>query len=455
MKSYLRFATRQLFTSNPFASQAFALFVGVAMMLMVTHTVSAQNCRLIGKGKLPGTNNDQSGLTDRMSDGTPHNLFGGISGLEYLADQNAFLAVSDRGPKDGAVNWHCRFHTLRMNISDEKVVLSVESSALFTDAQNRRFTGHSTAYAATENFAERFDPEAIRSLPNGNVLVSDEYGPHVVEFTPEGEEVRRIPVPSKLLVRNLGSNYSVENVKNSSGRACNRGMEGIAISPNGRFLLGLMQSSLLQDSRRTTEGYPVGKNVRLVKLGLQQGAYKEFVYVMESESHKLHEILTINENEFLVIENDGEMGDSAKHKKIYRVNICDATDVSQVNHLPSNDLPKEITPVRKSLLLDMQDPQFGMTNTLPKKIEGLAWGPSINEKQTLIVASDNDFDPTVESEFFVFEVDLSESKGVNSKLSQSVDTPTETLNGVTKLENERKRRFSLGANELRVKLTQP
>jgi len=397
--------------------------LAMATMPVTSHTALAQNCRLIGTGKLAGTSSDQSGLTDRLSDSTPHNLFGGISGLEYLADQDVFMAVSDRGPKDGAVDWHCRFHVLSIDITEQKITPSVKSSLLLKDAQDRRFTGRSTAYLPTEKLAERFDPEGIRVLPNGNVLISDEYGPQIIEFTPAGKEVRRIPVPRKLLVRNLGSSKSFENANNASGRSCNRGMEGIAVTPDGDFLLGVMQSSLLQDSDRNKKGKPSGENVRLIKFDLTQGTHEEFVYVMESEAHKLHEILPINGDEFLVIENDGEVGELATHKRIYRVNVRDASDVSKVARLHSKGLPSDIRPATKKLVLDMQDDRFGLAETLPEKIEGLAWGPELNGKRTLVVASDNDFDAAIESEFFVFEVDFSES--VNLEQTPSVAKQTQ------------------------------
>jgi hypothetical protein len=380
----------------------------MALALLGSHSALAQEAKLIGVGTLAGTTTDQSGMTDLLGDNTPHNTFGGISGLEYLADKDTFVAVSDRGPKDGAVDWHCRFHLLDIRISDKEVTPSVKSSVLLADTQARPFSGRSTAYAPTQKLAERFDPEGIRVLANGNFLISDEYGPHIIEFTPEGEEVRRIPVPRKLLVQNLGPDKSSENSTNFFGRSCNRGMEGIALSPDGKYLFGLMQSSLLQDSHRDTAGKPSGQNVRLIKMDLTLGTYEEFVYVMESEKHKLHEILPINGNEFLVIENDGEIGELATHKRIYRINVSQASDVRTMPSLPWNGLPTSIKPVGKKLILDMQDKQFGLANDLPEKIEGLAWGPRINESSTLVVASDNDFDAAIETKFYIFQIDLSE-----------------------------------------------
>lgn len=44
-----------------------------------------------------------------------------------------------------------------------------------------------------------FDPEGVVTGPNGNLFVSDEYGPSVIEFTPAGAWVRTFTIPTNLL----------------------------------------------------------------------------------------------------------------------------------------------------------------------------------------------------------------------------------------------------------------
>ena len=43
------------------------------------------------------------------------------------------------------------------------------------------------------------DPEGVTRLPSGNLLVSDEYGPSVYEFTAAGQFVRAFQTPANLV----------------------------------------------------------------------------------------------------------------------------------------------------------------------------------------------------------------------------------------------------------------
>ena len=62
---------------------------------------------LLGSVSVPGDAHDLSGLEGTVGNGTPHNLFGAIGGLEHL-DGNRYLALPDRGPLDGASQFQCR-----------------------------------------------------------------------------------------------------------------------------------------------------------------------------------------------------------------------------------------------------------------------------------------------------------------------------------------------------------
>ena len=67
---------------------------------------------------------------------------------------------------------------------------------LLSDASGRPFTGDATVYAPTDKLAGRFDPEGIRLSKHDTLLISDEYGPQVIEFSLFGKEQRRFPLPA-------------------------------------------------------------------------------------------------------------------------------------------------------------------------------------------------------------------------------------------------------------------
>lgn len=352
--------------------------------------------KLIGVGKISGEAVDASGLTGRLSDGSLHNILGGLSAIDYDPVSKHYIALPDRGPKDGAVNYQCRFHKIAIEIKPKNsatIDTKLLSTTLLKDSEDRSFIGKSSAYQPTQDFGHRFDPEGVRIDHDGNMFISDEYGPHLIKFSPEGKEIGRITIPHEFYVKYPADSKIKENGLNQKGRQSNRGMEGLAISLDGNHLIGLMQSPLLQDSIRKSSGKPIGKNCRMLMLELSTGKISEFVYQLDDDKNKLNEILAIGENEFLVIERDGEAGTDAKYKKIIKVSIDNATDIHSVDSLPAYELPESVSPVKKEVFIDLLAPEYGLAGSkMPEKIEGLALGPKLLDgSRSLLITSDNDF----------------------------------------------------------------
>jgi hypothetical protein len=133
---------------------------------------------------------------------------------------------------------------------------------------------------------------------------------------------------------------------------------------------------------------------------------------MEDARFGLHEILAINDHEFLVIERDTKEGKKAEFKKIYRIDIAKASDISAIEKLPPAGIPAGVTPVSKSVFIDLLDPKFGLAgDKFPDKIEGLAFGPDVGGKHTLIVTNDNDFRGDTANYYWVFTMDASDLPG--------------------------------------------
>ncbi len=365
--------------------------------------------RLLGTGYLSGTTVDQSHLTGHFGNGNARNLFGGISALEYIGRGNQYYALSDRGPNDGAVPFLCRVHKIEITLQPKQaqaVRPRLLDTTILRDESGRPFTGAATAYQPSSNRAERFDPEGMRQAPDGSLFISDEYGPQLIRFTSDGMAQQRLEIPHHFLVTNTQAVPKIENRRNHFGRRANRGMEGLALSPDGTTLVGLMQSPLLQDSSRTSDGKPTGVHCRLLTIDLSTGERHEYMYILENPKHKLNEILAINHREFLVIERDGKEGLQAEFKKIFRIDLTQATEIRAGDSLPIDPVMEGIVPVQKKLFLDLLDPRYGLTGKeMPEKIEGLTFGPVLpNGRKTLIVVSDNDFEQDQPTRFFVFSL---------------------------------------------------
>ena len=102
-------------------------------------------------------------------------------------------------------------------------------------------------------------------------------------------------------------------------------------------------------------------------------------------------------------------------KRIYKIDLTGATDVSNVAHLPAAGgaalTGLGITPVTKSLFIDLLDPAYkvDLTHTIKdviaEKIEGLAWGPDLADgRHVLYVTSDNDLYTPRPTQIYAFAV---------------------------------------------------
>lgn len=381
----------------------------------------------IGEGSIPGTATDQSGLTGLLEDGvTPHNLIGGLgSALAYTGKGQRYIATPDRGPADGATSYIDRFYQLDIKLKQQSanqylVEPKVTRTTLMRQARKTYFTGSAVAFDAVNSpDSLRFDPEGVRISRCGHsAFVSDEYGPFVYELDLEsGKRLRSVNVPNKFLADFPSATPSVELAQNASGRQSNRGMEGLAITPDGRKLLGIMQSPLLQDGGLDAAAARVGTNIRIAEIDVESGAVREFLYPLDKKGNGVSEILAVNDHELLVLERDGKPGADAKEKKIFKIDISAATDIRGVKQLPQTGMPLGVAPVTKSLFLNLLDPAHGLAGaSFPEKIEGLAFGPDLDDgRHLLLVVNDNDFVATQPTRIFAFAIDGYELPGFQAQ----------------------------------------
>lgn len=363
----------------------------------------------LGKAEIPGTDTDLSGLTDTLEEGTPHNRLGGHgSGIAYTGRGNRYVMCADRGPADGATAYKCRLQFVDISVdrvgAEWRVEVKLVSTVMLTDPSGRPLVGASWAFEG----GLRFDPEGVGMSVDGRVFVSDEYGPSILEFDHKGRASScRIGVPEKFQINHPASSPSKELASNRKGRQPNRGMEGLTVSPDGRYVWGIMQSPLLQDGALDSEGNRAGVNVRMLGIDLRTGETREYVYVLDDPSYGISEILAVSESMFLVIERDGKAGSKARRKTVMRIDTSGAADISHVESLPSRQLPPEITPVKKHLFIDLLSAEYGLSgDSFPEKIEGLAFGPDLPDgRGLLLVSSDNDFVASRPTVILAFGVD--------------------------------------------------
>lgn len=388
----------------------------IALSLLLQYGPASAAVTFIGEGSIPGSATDQSGLAGLLEDGiTPHNLAGGFgSAMAYTGRDNLYVATPDRGPADGATSYIDRLYTLRIDVQAQgggyEVKPEIVSTRLLRNAAGRHFTGSAAAFDATgSSESPRFDPEGVRVSHCGHTaFISDEYGPYVYEFNlHNGKRLRALNVPSKFLIDAPSATPANELANNIAGRQSNRGMEGLAISPDGGKLYGIMQSALIQDGALDAANKRIGLNNRIVEIDTATGAVREFLYQMDKKGNGISEIVAVNDHEFLVLERDGNGGDAAAFKKIFKIDISAATDIRNVKSLPTSGAPAGVIPASKSAFIDLLDPAHGLKGpNFPEKIEALTFGPDLPDgRHLLLVANDNDFNVAQATRIMAFAID--------------------------------------------------
>lgn len=383
----------------------------LALLLGACATAARADVTLIGVATAPGDARDLSGLKGKTKDGTPHDRLGGHgSAVAYTGKGDEYVLVSDRGPVDGASDFLCRAHRFRIRVSPgakEPVSLTLLATTLLTDEKDQPFTGALDAFEHKQpEKNRRFDPEGARVGRDGSLYTTDEYGPTVYRFDPKGKRTDWFHVPGHYRPAKPGKTPADElPPKNAAGRQPNRGMEGLAISPDGTKLFGIMQSPLIQDGGLNEKNERVGLNCRVLEIDIATKKTREFVYRLDAPANGVSEIVAVSATEFLVLERDGLGGTDAKCKKLFHIDLTGATDVSG-----AAVLPKDAAPAKKKLFLDLLDKRHGIAGKdCPEKFEGLAFGPDLPDgRRLLLVTADNDFIAEKPFRLYAFAVDPSE-----------------------------------------------
>ena len=150
------------------------------------------------------------------------------------------------------------------------------------------------------------DPESIQRDHHGDLWIGDEFGPWILHFDRSG---RLLEPPIGLLdLRSPNNPFLAGNpatVDNS------RGLEAMAITPNGRHLVMVLEGAVPGDDAQSRRIYRYDIETRaLTRLG---------DYRTEAPGHFVSDAQAVDGRRLLVIERDGGRGLAAEFRAVYLV----------------------------------------------------------------------------------------------------------------------------------------
>ena len=181
-----------------------------------------------------------------------------------------------------------------------------------------------------------YDSEGLVATADGSFWVSDEYGPFITHFDRNGTEIERLSPWGADAGHNVDTAHPLP--AELTLRTKNKGMEGLTVTPDGRTLVGIMQSALaVPDYGTDAKGKTIKPGnvspVRIVTVDLRTKAVHEYLYLLTNPgttAGAVSEITALSSTKFLVDERDGLQGEpgQAAVKNLYEIDLTGATDVT-------------------------------------------------------------------------------------------------------------------------------
>ncbi len=345
---------------------------------------------------------------------------GGLSSLDYVPATGRYLAIcddrSERGP--------ARFYELTLDLA------KFRRSADPGDAGVGWVDMTTMLDADGQPFGRnQVDPESLRLDARRNLIYWSNEGQRTSALTqnptmrrmhPDGKPAGEFAVPAYFNPSGSASGLAAGDM----GVYNNLAFESVAITPDGRALWTMSENGLAQDGPPAAVGR--GSRARMLSFDLETGKPgAEYIYEVgpvpfaparpgDFSTNGVPDMLALSSTEFIVIERAFAVGavtpGAAAHTKqptsntikLYRIDTRGATDVSGWPSIKGRD----VVPVKRTLLLDLSSLRNDDGSVLAlDNVEGITLGPLVDGKRTLILASDNNFNPAQFTQFIALQID--------------------------------------------------
>ncbi|MFC9999927.1 esterase-like activity of phytase family protein [Nocardia sp. NPDC127526] len=324
-------------------------------------------------GELPSVRHlDQITFADDLTFGG-HRV-GGLSGIDYWAGGDAYLAISDNRGEEGPA----RAYTLNIPVRADGKLGVPEFRGLI-----ELLDKDGSPYAA-----RTLDPESIRWTPDHQGFVYTSEGEakagqpgFIREATLDGAFVREVPVQDAFTPATDGAGQQVSGIRD------NLGFESMDLAGDGSTVVAVSENALVQDG--PAAAMEAESRARLVQV--QRGSGKELAEYLYPVSRVglgeipsttgVSEILALDGDRYLTLERSvvPVLGFTAR---IFESSTAGATAVTG-----QDSAPADAVPMSKRLLFD-----FRAAGIDPQCVEGMTWGPTLEDgSRSLIVVADNNF----------------------------------------------------------------
>jgi hypothetical protein len=320
---------------------------------------------------------------------------GGLSGIDYDPKKDLYYILSDDGSKIDPA----RVYKAKIRLGNKGIdTVQFLSVTTLMDPQQAPF------------LPDAIDPEAIRFFSPADQIAWSSEGKRTKK---DNEWILRDPsvfisdqegrwVDSFLLPPNLHMSPQEKGPRN------NGSFEGISFDKKYHSLFVNVEEPLLEDGPQASTA-DTSAWTRIIKFDVKtRKPVAQYAYQVDPVAYPaqpagafkingVSEIFWVAENKLLTIERSFSTGPQGCVIKLYLADLEQATDVSSITSI---NTAKNIRPVTKKLLLNMEDLAIPIYN-----IEGVTWGPVLpNGHATLLFVADDNFSLVDKTQFLLFEL---------------------------------------------------
>jgi glycerophosphoryl diester phosphodiesterase len=316
--------------------------VTFALMASATQAQTAPKTELVGYAMLPA---------DSFADGPASGQFDGngvkatkprfekqpvqgFSGVQFSKKSGTYWMMPDNGfgNKPNSADYLLRLYQITPSPKTAKggdASVKVEKDFVQLRDPDKKIP----FLIVNENTAERlltgtdFDIESFVIAQDGTLWIGDEFGPYLLHVdatgkvleapvvtpdfrsaTPMTDTVRSPQNPGILATSPQPGAASRANLPSS------KGYEGMAINPAKTKAYALLEGSTISDTAGLLRIHEFDLTAK--KFVTLTGYYK-----MEAPANAIGDFAVVNDNEYLVIERDSGSGETAKFKRIYKIDL--------------------------------------------------------------------------------------------------------------------------------------